>query len=155
MYVLLSLVTCTAMGLGYVDETGCDSQEQVILIPPYHLSVYDFWYVSPDRECIIPDISRTYHFGSSGLNMNPYFQDHYFAKHTLNTNSDVQLKAVQRYAVYMHSLAHSHFAVPPLCSMKKEEYELIIHSLFRYVELGCPLSLLVTISLFYPGKPVF
>ena len=26
------------------------------------------------RECIIPDISRTYHFGASGLNMNPYFQ---------------------------------------------------------------------------------
>ena len=22
------------------------------------------------RECLIPDVSRTYHFGSSGLNMN-------------------------------------------------------------------------------------
>ena len=25
-------------------------------------------------ECVIPDVSRTYHFGSSGINMNPYFQ---------------------------------------------------------------------------------
>lgn len=25
------------------------------------------------RECIIPDISRSYHFGIVGLNMNGYF----------------------------------------------------------------------------------
>lgn len=112
------------------------------------LPVCDFWCVSPDRECIIPDISRTYHFGSSGLNMNPYFQDHYFSKHPLNTHSDVQLRAVERYTVHLHvlSLAHPHsYAIPPICSMRKEEYELSIHSLFRYIELGCPPSLLVTV----------
>jgi beta-1,2-N-acetylglucosaminyltransferase len=37
-----------------------------------------------DRECIIPDISRTYHFGASGLNVNHYFQSLYFQKHQLN-----------------------------------------------------------------------
>lgn len=26
-----------------------------------------------DRECIIPDVSRSYHFGIIGLNMNGYF----------------------------------------------------------------------------------
>ena len=48
------------------------------------------------RECIIPDISRTYHFGASGLNMNPYFQEHYFKKHTLNTLPDITLHDVDR-----------------------------------------------------------
>ena len=36
------------------------------------------------RECIISDVSRTYHFGMSGTNMKPYFQDAYFSKHRLN-----------------------------------------------------------------------
>ncbi|XP_066915604.1 protein O-linked-mannose beta-1,2-N-acetylglucosaminyltransferase 1-like [Clytia hemisphaerica] len=41
------------------------------------------------RECIIPDVSRTYHFGAKGLNMNSYFQDLYFTKHALNTKSGI------------------------------------------------------------------
>ena len=53
------------------------------------------------RECIIPDVSRTYHFGASGLNMNPYFQEHYFKKHTLNTLPDVTLTDVEKYVVRM------------------------------------------------------
>ena len=36
------------------------------------------------RECLYPDVSRTYHFGASGLNMNPYFQELYFKKHSIN-----------------------------------------------------------------------
>ena len=36
-----------------------------------------------DRECIIPDVSRTYHFGATGVNINNYFQDLYFKKHAL------------------------------------------------------------------------
>ena len=43
------------------------------------------------RECIIPDISRTYHFGTKGLNMHPYFQELYFKKHALNTEPNVRL----------------------------------------------------------------
>jgi hypothetical protein len=27
-----------------------------------------------NRECIIPDISRTFHFGASGMNVYDYFQ---------------------------------------------------------------------------------
>ncbi len=26
-----------------------------------------------ERECVIPDVSRSYHFGIIGLNMNGYF----------------------------------------------------------------------------------
>lgn len=44
-----------------------------------------------DRECIIPDISRTYHFGASGLNVNPYMQSSYFSAHALNTEPNVKL----------------------------------------------------------------
>ena len=55
---------------------------------------WDMWMRLPEnrleRECIIPDISRTYHFGSKGLNMHPYFQELYFKKHALNTETNVR-----------------------------------------------------------------
>ena len=54
--------------------------------------------VRKGRECIIPDISRTFHFGLSGLNMNPYFHDKYFKKHSLLTTPNVKLKDVDRLA---------------------------------------------------------
>ena len=45
---------------------------------PDKLWDWDMWMrldvIRKGRECIIPDVSRTYHFGASGLNMNPYFQ---------------------------------------------------------------------------------
>ncbi|XP_055335252.1 protein O-linked-mannose beta-1,2-N-acetylglucosaminyltransferase 1-like [Paramacrobiotus metropolitanus] len=48
---------------------------------------WDMWMRSPairkGRECIVPDISRTYHFGASGLNMNPIFQTIYFERHAV------------------------------------------------------------------------
>ena len=56
---------------------------------------WDMWMRDPDqrkdRECIIPDISRTYHFGAQGLNMNPFFQNSYFSRHAINTQPDVKL----------------------------------------------------------------
>ncbi|GFO13328.1 protein o-linked-mannose beta-1,2-n-acetylglucosaminyltransferase 1 [Plakobranchus ocellatus] len=74
---------------------------------------WDMWMrstgVRKERECIIPDISRTYHFGSKGLNMNPYFQEVYFKKHSLQTEGGVRLRDVDR--------------------MKKEEYETVIREL--------------------------
>ena len=36
------------------------------------------------RECIIPDISRTYHFGTKGLNINKDDQKKYFKSKALN-----------------------------------------------------------------------
>ena len=75
---------------------------------------WDMWMRLPenrlDRECIIPDISRTYHFGSKGLNMHPYFQEMYFKKHALNTEPNV------------------HFDVE---KMRKENYEKEIKRLLR------------------------
>ncbi|XP_056019945.1 protein O-linked-mannose beta-1,2-N-acetylglucosaminyltransferase 1-like isoform X2 [Ostrea edulis] len=61
---------------------------------------WDMWMRLPmirkNRECIIPDISRTYHFGSKGLNMNPYFQELYFKRHSILNQSAVILKDIDR-----------------------------------------------------------
>lgn len=49
---------------------------------------WDMWIrtepVRRGRECLIPDVSRTYHFGSQGTNINSYFQQQYFSKHAFN-----------------------------------------------------------------------
>jgi len=42
------------------------------------------------RECIIPDVSRTYHFGAKGVHINPRFQDSYFRSHALNTEKNIK-----------------------------------------------------------------
>ena len=39
------------------------------------------------RECIIPDISRTYHFRANGLNIRKDDQNKYFKSKALNTAS--------------------------------------------------------------------
>ena len=62
---------------------------------------WDMWMrlneIRKNRECIVPEVSRTYHFGSSGINMNSYFQDVYFKKHAFNGVADVELRNVERY----------------------------------------------------------
>jgi len=70
---------------------------------PYTLYVLQYIYttlyiitLTYQRECIIPDVSRTYHFGNSGTNVKPYFQEVYFKRHKLNTQPMVELKDVDR-----------------------------------------------------------
>ncbi|XP_065206795.1 protein O-linked-mannose beta-1,2-N-acetylglucosaminyltransferase 1-like isoform X2 [Planococcus citri] len=59
---------------------------------------WDMWMrsssVRKDRECIVPEVSRTYHFGSLGLNVNTFFQDMYFKSHSFNVQKQVKLKNV-------------------------------------------------------------
>ncbi|XP_066918006.1 protein O-linked-mannose beta-1,2-N-acetylglucosaminyltransferase 1-like [Clytia hemisphaerica] len=43
-----------------------------------------------DRECIVPDVPRTFHFGSKGLNVNPYFQSIHFNNRRLNNQSGIK-----------------------------------------------------------------
>ena len=61
---------------------------------------WDMWmrmpYVRKGRECVIPDVSRTYHFGSTGINMNSYFQENYFKKHAFNVQAHVKLRNVNK-----------------------------------------------------------
>ncbi|WAR23362.1 PMGT1-like protein [Mya arenaria] len=76
---------------------------------------WDMWMrhgaIRKSRECIIPDISRTYHFGSKGLNINPYFQEIYFNKHKLQSKPNVRLKDVDR--------------------MTSEKYEVLVRDLIK------------------------
>ena len=37
------------------------------------------------RECVIPAVSRTFHFGAKGLNVNEYFENMYFKNKRINT----------------------------------------------------------------------
>lgn len=39
-------------------------------------------------------LCRSFHFGSSGLNMNSYFQDVYFKKHAFNAEREVEIDDV-------------------------------------------------------------
>ena len=47
------------------------------------------------RDCIIPDVSRTYHFGYVGNHVGSGMQFAYFYDHALNTEPDVRLRNVE------------------------------------------------------------
>lgn len=89
----------TMPGLGWLLKRSLYKDELESKWPtPDKMWDWDMWMRLPEirkgRECVIPDVSRTYHFGSSGLNMNSYFQDVYFKKHSFNTQPNVELKNV-------------------------------------------------------------
>ncbi|EDO45785.1 predicted protein [Nematostella vectensis] len=86
----------TMPGLGWVLKRKMYKDELEPKWPtPDKFWDWDMWMRLPEirkgRECIIPDISRTYHFGTKGLNMHPLFQELYFKKHALNTEPNVKL----------------------------------------------------------------
>lgn len=91
----------TMPGLGWILSRRLYKEELETRWPtPEKLWDWDMWMRLPDirrgRECLVPDVSRTYHFGSSGINMNSYFQDVYFKKHAFNTKPVVRIDNLQR-----------------------------------------------------------
>ncbi|KAJ8367126.1 hypothetical protein AAFF_G00330880 [Aldrovandia affinis] len=107
-------------GLGWVLKKSLYKDELEPKWPtPEKLWDWDMWMRMPEqrkgRECVIPDISRSYHFGIIGLNMNGYFHEVYFKKHRFNTVPNVQLKNVD--------------------SLKNEAYEVEIQGLLKEAEL--------------------
>jgi len=62
---------------------------------------WDIWmrasFNRKGRKCIIPNISRTYHFGGKGLNVGGVMQALYFEKHTLNAEPHVKLDVEKMY----------------------------------------------------------
>uniref|UniRef100_A0A452VHB3 Protein O-linked-mannose beta-1,2-N-acetylglucosaminyltransferase n=1 Tax=Ursus maritimus TaxID=29073 RepID=A0A452VHB3_URSMA len=89
----------TMPGLGWVLRKSLYKEELEPKWPtPEKLWDWDMWMRMPEqrrgRECIIPDVSRSYHFGIVGLNMNGYFHEAYFKKHKFNTVPGVQLRNV-------------------------------------------------------------
>ncbi|PKU41496.1 protein o-linked-mannose beta- -n-acetylglucosaminyltransferase 1 [Limosa lapponica baueri] len=110
----------TMPGLGWVLRKSLYKDELEPKWPtPEKLWDWDMWMRMPEqrkgRECIIPDISRSYHFGIVGLNMNGYFHEAYFKKHKFNTVPNVQLKNVE--------------------SLRKDAYETEIHRLLGEAEV--------------------
>ncbi|XP_052257109.1 protein O-linked-mannose beta-1,2-N-acetylglucosaminyltransferase 1-like isoform X3 [Dreissena polymorpha] len=91
----------TMPGLGWMLKRSLFMDE---LLPQWpsadKLWDWDMWMrnngIRKSRECIIPDVSRTYHFGAKGLNVNPHFQESYFSKHKLQSKPDVKLKDVDK-----------------------------------------------------------
>ncbi|KAM4547769.1 protein O-linked-mannose beta-1,2-N-acetylglucosaminyltransferase 1 [Odontesthes bonariensis] len=107
-------------GLGWVLKKSIYKDELEPKWPtPEKLWDWDMWMRMPEqrkgRECIIPDVSRSYHFGIIGLNMNGYFHEVYFKKHKFNTVPNVQLKSVD--------------------SLKKDAYEVEVQNLLREAEV--------------------
>ena len=47
-------------------------------------------HIRKGRECIIPEVSRTFHFGSRGLNVNNVYQQLYFSTRVLNNVTGVK-----------------------------------------------------------------
>lgn len=116
---------------------------------------WDMWIrtesVRKGRECLIPDISRTFHFGSTGTNINSYFQKQYFSKHAFNlifqdkfVNLDKMTK--DRYEELMETLVRDANIIgypkiaddllkqgtnstDYLCSLAKSDYHLLASSL--------------------------
>lgn len=76
--------------------------------------IWDFWVRSVklnNRECIIPDISRTFHFGTQGVNMNEYIHQLLFKTHALNKETglkfDVEKVKKDNYEKELHRLISS------------------------------------------------
>ncbi|KAJ7986264.1 hypothetical protein DPEC_G00338140 [Dallia pectoralis] len=107
-------------GLGWVLKKSLYKDELEPKWPtPEKLWDWDMWMRMPEqrkgRECLIPDVSRSYHFGIIGLNMNGYFHEVYFKKHRLNTVPNVQLNNVD--------------------GLKRDAYELVIQKLLKEAEV--------------------
>jgi beta-1,2-N-acetylglucosaminyltransferase len=60
---------------------------------------WDLWLREPaqrkDRDSIYPDVSRTYHIGRNGLNVNGYYFDHYFRDRAMNKDPAAKLPSVE------------------------------------------------------------
>lgn len=92
----------TMPGLGWVLKRKIYKGELEEKWPKPHQSAdWDMWMRLPSiikgRECIIPDISRTYHFGAKGLNVGSFMQNVYFKHHALNKETNVKLNAEMMY----------------------------------------------------------
>ena len=84
---------------------------------------WDMWIRTPAirraRECLVPELSRTYHFGSSGTNVNSYFQSQYFAKHAFELMSNVGWQE------FVSELDH----------LQQDQYELLVNKLISSAQV--------------------
>jgi len=82
-------------GLGWIAKTSLFRSELLPQWPLHGASDWDMWLrterTRDSRSCIIPDVSRTFHFGRIGKNMNEDWQEQYFARHKLHKSDGLKL----------------------------------------------------------------
>nr|CAB3265040.1 protein O-linked-mannose beta-1,2-N-acetylglucosaminyltransferase 1 [Phallusia mammillata] len=92
---------------------------------------WDMWIRHPEvrkgRECVIPDVSRTFHFGETGLNMNSHFYQTYFSTRKLNNDATARLKNVNdmckdKYERNMHRMMQNALVLDHSKSPCDEEF---------------------------------
>ncbi|KAK7080810.1 Protein O-linked-mannose beta-1,2-N-acetylglucosaminyltransferase 1 [Halocaridina rubra] len=90
----------TMAGLGWV-LTKRLFQEIMPKWPAYdEFADWDMWMRLPEqrkgRECLVPEVPRTSHFGTIGAHITAYSQSKYFSQAAFNTKADVQLQGLDR-----------------------------------------------------------
>ena len=103
------------------------------------------------RECVIPDVSRTFHFGAKGLNVNEYFENMYFKNKKINT--------VIVYNLFNRS-SHSNRPVSAVISMCPLDTCLFaFYGIHGNTYIACmkstDCSIMVLIGMFYIRRPVW
>ncbi|XP_050737950.1 protein O-linked-mannose beta-1,2-N-acetylglucosaminyltransferase 1-like isoform X2 [Eriocheir sinensis] len=85
----------TMAGLGWLLSKKV--YQDVITKWPAHdkFADWDMWMRLPEiqqgRECLVPEVSRTFHFGSKGAHLTDYFQANFYAHASFNTMAHVTL----------------------------------------------------------------
>ncbi|KAK4300459.1 hypothetical protein Pmani_027344 [Petrolisthes manimaculis] len=74
---------------------------------------WDMWLRLPElqrgRECLVPEVSRTFHFGSTGAHLTAHFYAKYYSHASFNVQPDVDLKGLdmlgpESYDVYLRGV---------------------------------------------------
>ena len=104
----------TMPGLGFMMKKSLIENELLPKWPGSELHWdWDMWMRKVDvrkgRECLVPDVSRTYHFGRKGFHMTDNFFEKYFEHRKLNTNLTIEYQPsnqmlANNYEQHMHEL---------------------------------------------------
>lgn len=54
--------------------------------------------IQKGRECLVPEVSRTFHYGSMGAHLTNYFQANFYDHTSFNTLAHVTLADLDKYA---------------------------------------------------------
>ncbi|XP_066962133.1 protein O-linked-mannose beta-1,2-N-acetylglucosaminyltransferase 1-like [Macrobrachium rosenbergii] len=90
----------TMAGLGWLLTRRI--YEEIIVKWPAHdkFADWDMWMRLQDqrrgRECLLPEVPRTAHFGTHGAHLTAYFQSKYFSQYAFNSQSNVTLQGLDR-----------------------------------------------------------
>uniref|UniRef100_A0A6G3MFW2 Alpha-1,3-mannosyl-glycoprotein 2-beta-N-acetylglucosaminyltransferase n=1 Tax=Henneguya salminicola TaxID=69463 RepID=A0A6G3MFW2_HENSL len=100
-------------GLGWVLTRNVFEKELLPIWPPETAYFdWDMWlrqkHILKNRDCIIPDLSRTKHIGIKGVNIHPGFQTAYFSNKAFSffnfTHFNAEIVRAAKYEKLMNKL---------------------------------------------------